>query len=867
MVAQLSHAHICALHDVGHEGDVDYIVMDYLEGMTLFERLLQGPLPIAEALIFGIQIAEALEHAHHAGVIHRDLKPGNIFLTKKGVKVLDFGLATRQAFTPAAAAASDLTTQTAELGEPLTMPGTIQGTLAYMAPEQLQGKDADTRTDIFAFGIVLYEMVTGRRPFSGQSQVDLMSSILRDEPKPLSEIAPLVPPALERLVRQCLAKNPDDRWEAAHDLTNALRWIRDERSSPAAARPVREGTRRSLAGAGFVVLALGAALAAYRLFKPPVRQAKTIPEPSRIAVLPFENQGPASEEYFSDGISDEVRGKLVSLPGTEVIARGSSVGYKKANMKPEQVASELSVRYLLMGTVRWENRTDQTSRVHISPELVEVRPGGPPIMRWQQDFDANATDIFEVQASIATGVAHAMNMVLSPPQQTALAENPTRNLDAWEAYVRGKEIFPPFGNTSKVRKAIAYYEHAVELDPKFAQAWAWLSRAHSAIYENTVPSPAEAEASKRAAERAAVLAPGGTESLLAGGYYQRYVAQDYTKARENFEKAFRVAPNDAEVLVALADLGASDGRWEDAAIRLERARRIDPRSVRVSQRLAKNLLYLRRFPQALSEYEHGLGLAPKNLGLIEEKAMAFLAQGDLRAARAFVEQSSRDVDRTDLAVLLASYADLYWVLSEPDQDLVLKTTPEAFDGDLSAWAIVQAEILWLRGEREKAVEFARKAGEAAEAQLRDSPRESPRHALLGVAYAYSGHREKAIAEALRAAALLPLAKDADRGAYIQLQLVRVYLLLGEPEKALDSLEPLLKIPFYMTPGWLKIDPTFDSLRTNPRFQRLVTQTPGPSGLRSPAQVAGVVRLPFAVAFLSDGRPRPRLLVLSAAFPS
>jgi TolB-like protein/tetratricopeptide (TPR) repeat protein len=646
-----------------------------------------------------------------------------------------------------------------------------------------------------------------------------MSAILKEEPPELSGSGRNISPALDHVVKHCLEKDRNNRFQSAKDIAFALSEASGQAmSSGAQVAAPSGGKSKVLIAVAAIVVLIAAGVFLLRRSHGGAGEARGL---KRLAVLPFENQGPASEEYFSDGISDEVRGKLTTLPGTEVIARGSSVGYKKTSKKLEQVAAELSVHYLLTGTVRWENPRDQSSRVHISPELVEVRADGPPIMRWRQDFDASLTDVFEVQAGIAGRVAQAMDLVLSLPQRTALSEKPTRNLDAWEAYVRGREISPSFSDPLTARKAITYYEHAVELDPGFAQAWSGLSLAHSSLYENTVPSPAEAKASKMAAEKAMALAPRRAESHLAEGWYQLTVPKDYTKARENFERAFRLAPGDSDVLYALADLSILDGRWEDAVARLEKARHIDPRSVKVARKLAWGELCLHRYPEALGGYEQALGLAPKNLGLIEEKAMVFLAQGDLPAARVVLEQAARDVDRATLAVCFATYADLYWVLSQAEQELVLRTTPQSFDGDLSAWAIVQTEVLWLRGEREKAAEFARKACNAAEAQLKDSPEDSPRQALLGLAYAYAGVREKAIPEVLSAVKNLPIAKDADRGAYIQLQLVRVYVLLNEPEKALDSLEPLLKIPFYLTPGWLKIDPNFDPLRKNPRFQKLV----------------------------------------------
>ena len=230
-VSSLNHAHICTLHDIGHQDGVDFLVMEYLEGETLADRLRKGPFAPEQFARTAVEIADALDRAHRQGVIHRDLKPGNIMLTKAGVKLLDFGLAKLGGPHPAQAL-SRLSALPTEDKSPLTAEGTIVGTLQYMAPEQLEGKEADARTDIFALGTVLYEMATGQRAFKGKSQASLIAAILASEPPPISSLRPMTPPALDRLVRTCLAKDPDERWQSARDLAQELEWIARE-GSPA----------------------------------------------------------------------------------------------------------------------------------------------------------------------------------------------------------------------------------------------------------------------------------------------------------------------------------------------------------------------------------------------------------------------------------------------------------------------------------------------------------------------------------------------------------------------------------------------------------------------------------------------------------
>ncbi|HEY3123122.1 MAG TPA: protein kinase, partial [Thermoanaerobaculia bacterium] len=258
-ISQLSHPHICALHDVGREGDVDYLVMEYLEGETLTERLGRGALPLEQTLRFGTEIADALDKAHRQGIVHRDLKPGNVMLTKSGVKLLDFGLA--KAIAPVTSG-SGLTALPTMAGAPnLTQEGTILGTFQYMAPEQLEGREADGRTDIFALGAVLYEMATGRKAFSGTSQASLISSIMKEEPAPIVQLLPMTPPGLDRVVKICLAKDPEDRWQSAHDIASELKWIEQVGSGAGIPAPV-VARRKSRERAAWVLFAIAALLAA-----------------------------------------------------------------------------------------------------------------------------------------------------------------------------------------------------------------------------------------------------------------------------------------------------------------------------------------------------------------------------------------------------------------------------------------------------------------------------------------------------------------------------------------------------------------------------------------------------------------------------
>jgi TolB-like protein/Flp pilus assembly protein TadD len=540
-----------------------------------------------------------------------------------------------------------------------------------------------------------------------------------------------------------------------------------------------------------------------------------------VAVLPFENLGGAGQEYFADGVTDAIRGKLAAIPGLQVIARSSSSVYKGSGKTPTQIADELGAQYLLTGTVRWE-RDSSGNRVQVSPELVQIRSGGAPTTQWQQPFNAGITDVFQVQADIAKQVAEALDLQLGESQQKTLRERPTANLAAYDAYLRGEELLAQ-AEPLALRSAVTAYERAVALDSGFALAWAHLSRANSFLYGQAGISAQVAERAHAAALRAQALAPGHFEPVLALADYYSYVVSDNARALEQYALAQRSAPSNAEVLSGAALSELSLGRWEESLTHFRQALALDPRSARTAARLARSLVFLRRYPQALAAADRAIALAPNSASAFEIKVMALLGQGDLEGARRLVRSAPSSIDRTELVATLAQFWDMYWVLADTQQRLLFTLPLSAFGDSREGRALAIAATYAMHGDPARTRAYADTARIALEDKLA-AQEDAQLHVLLGTALAYLGRRDEAVREGRRAVELMPISKEAFTGPYLQHQLVRIYILVGEPERALDQLEPLLKVPYYLSPGWLRVDPTFDPLRSNPRFQRLLSGT-------------------------------------------
>ena len=817
-VAALSHPNILSIFDFGTHGSVSYAVMELLEGATLREKVDAGAVSQRQAVDWGLQIAKGLSAAHGRGVVHRDLKPDNVFVTSDGhVKILDFGLAKRMEAEPSPGT-------NAPTGTGHTEPGTVMGTMGYMSPEQVRGLPVDHRSDIFSFGAILYELLSGRKAFKRDTSSDTIAAILKEDPPELTQSGRNVSPALDHVVRHCLEKDRENRFQTAKDVAFALSEASASTTAAVtsgghAAVPEKRSTRGlAIVAAAVVLLVLAAVFLA--------RRPKTTAGPGsaaavkRVAVLPFENLGAPEDDYFADGIADQVRGKLTSVPGIEVIARGSSTPYKKSTKTPQEIARELSANYLLTATVRWQ-KAGGASRVQVSPELVEIKADGPPASRWQQPFDAALTDVFQVQSDIASKVAQALGVALAAGQEKQLSEKPTQNLAAYDAYLKGNALTLDRSDVVSRRQGLAFYDEAVQLDPGFSQAWGRISLISSLIYGNGVPTKELRDAALAAAEKAVSLAPDQADGYAALGNFYRLVGNDPVRARDEFQKGLKLVPGNPDLIRGLGNAECSLGAWQEGLAHLQEAARLDPRSVGNVTAVGTTLQQLRRPTESREIFEHALALAPANLTAIENLGITYLQEGDLAGARASLAKAGKGVAPTTLITFLANYQDLVWVLDAGQMEIFNRLTPSDYDDSVAVWAICNAQAKHFAGDTAAVRDDAEKARIEFEKQLKETPDDPQLHTSRGLALAYLGRKDEAIREGEIGVKLGGPPIDAVNGPYFLHQLVRIEIVVGEHEKALGHLEALMKMPYMVTPAWLKIDPNFDPIRQNPRFQKLV----------------------------------------------
>jgi len=815
-VAALSHPNILSIFDFGTHGGVSYAVTELLEGETLRGKLDGSTVTQRQAVDWCLQIAKGLSAAHGKGVVHRDLKPDNVFVSSDGhVKILDFGLAKR------VDAGENEQTSAPTGGH--TVPGTVMGTMGYMSPEQVRGIPVDHRSDLFSFGAILYELLSGRKAFKRDTASDTIAAILKEEPPELVHSGRNIAPALDHIVRHCLEKDRENRFQSSKDIAFAL----SEASSPTTLSsgahvfdaPAPKGRGKTI-GIVAAALVLAAAAGFFLWKRPRLGGSSAATGVRRVAVLRFENLGAADDDYFADGIADAIRGKLASVPGLEVIARGSSTPYKKTTKTPQEIARELNARYLLTATVRWQ-KTGTTNRVQVSPELVEIKENEAPATKWQQPFDASLTDVFQVQSDIAARVVDALGVALAEKQEKKLSDAPTANVAAYDAYLKGEATTTAMARADvpALRKGLAYYEQAAALDPKFAEAWGRVASCRALLFTNSVPDPALAAGAMDAAKKAAEAGPEKPDGPMAFGMYYRTVERDLPRSLDEYRKAEKLAPGTPDPLRSIGRAEMHMGRWEDSIKHYDEAERLDPKNAINVGNSAQPLLYLRRCAEARQAVDRSLALAPSNLSRMAYKLQAELCMGDVDAARAVVADGVRRVGPADAVPYFAGGAE--WLLDADSFALLRRLTPAAFDGDEATWALAQAWASWRAGDASAARDYGEKAAKAVEEQVRKLPKVSFVHLSLGQALAFAGRKQEAVREALAATELEPVDKSPFTGIDMVYGLAQTYMLVGDQDQAIATLERILRSPYYVTPAWLAVDKTWDPLRQNPKFQKLL----------------------------------------------
>jgi len=585
MASKLNHPNVCTIYEVGEVDGEAYIAMELVEGPSLAEKLTDGPLSPEHVLRYGTQVADALDHAHERGVVHRDLKSANVVITPEGrAKVLDFGLAGRISDT-------ELTEATTHSLESAELSGRIAGTLAYMAPEQLRGQAADARSDIWALGVMLYEMASGVRPFSGGTGFELSSAILSQPAPPLpSQATGEVAAQLQNVIDRCLEKEPGWRYQRAGEVRAALETAQSTSSAQTADHQARSPRQPALRGASG---------------RP--RSDRDLAQTVRMAVLPFTNlTGDPAQDYLSDGVTQEMISQLGRLhpKALSVIARSSVMRYKEGTTPVDQIGRELDVDYVLEGSARRE-----ADRVRITAELIQV---ADQTLLWTEVYERELAGILKLQSEVAQEVAEALALELLPSEHARLTAAHTVDFEAHDAYLKGSYHWKKL-TLADLDTAERYFELAVEKDPSYAPAyeglaWVWACRQQMGI---TPPREAGPKA-KAAALRAIALDDSSAEAHEALALVRMYTDWDWEGSEHAWHRALEINPNAASVHAYYAHLLMIIGRLDEAMRHSQRSLELDPFNALFHDMQAMILYSDHRYEDALAAAHDALAIQPDN---------------------------------------------------------------------------------------------------------------------------------------------------------------------------------------------------------------------------------------------------------------
>lgn len=834
VLATLNHPNIVTIYSVEHEDDVHFFTMELVEGRTLAEMIPEGGLSASRLLDVAVPLAEALAAAHERGLIHRDIKPGNVMVGPSGrVKVLDFGLAKREPSTP------EPDPENSGVSQPQTQDGRLFGTVAYMAPEQMYGQPIDHRSDIFALGVVLYEMATGSRPFQGTDWRERVA--VRLEAKGIDNtdfnggsfnggglIEPPLSSRLGGLILRCLDKDPEKRFQSADELRQDLEAMQLElRSGSFSATQTRPNAvylwrrQRQLRSLGTVVAVL-IVVGVLLWLRFGVGGDATVHDvgPKRIVILPFENLGPPEQDLFAVGITEEITSRLAAVSGLRVISRTTAQQYERSGRTAKQIGLDLGVGYLLEGSVRWQEQ-DDARRVRVSLQLIQATED---TQLWAETYDRVIDDLFGVQTEIAERVIRELDIALLEPERLALESRPrpTRNREAYEAYLRGMDYARRFDATQENwRLAAQMLERSVRHDPEFALAWSELSEVYSFTYHQIDRNLEQLQKARAAVDRALEIDPELPEGHRALGYFYYWGYNNYAKALEEMAIAAERLPNDSQLIEGIGYIRRRQGRFDEAVGQLVKAFEIEPRNAWLAGELARTYTQLRRYDLADHYYDLSISLAPDDPFAYQSKALNDqLWKGSTERTREILAEMPKQEETSSsfawyrLAVLERDYPAALGHLDDFKQGVI------GLEGAVLPRDLLRGFVLDLMGDPEASREAYEAARVLLESRARDRPEDARIRTALGLVHAGLANKEDAIREGVLATELLSVEKDAYIGPVLLINLAEIYARVGEIDLAVDAIERALAMPSTLSAAMLRLHPRWDPLRGQARFDAL-----------------------------------------------
>jgi serine/threonine protein kinase/tetratricopeptide (TPR) repeat protein len=792
--AKLDHPNIVPVYEVGEFSGRPYFVMAHIEGRSLYEVIKDDKLSISDAVGYTIQICEGLHKAHASGVVHRDIKPGNIIIDRENrARIVDFGLATVSG------------------QDKLTKTGSTLGTVGYMSPEQIEGKLVDHRSDLFSVGVILYEILTSHRPFEGDTDVAIARSITDKSPEPIARYKSGTTGELQQIIDKALSKDASLRYQHADGMLADLRRLGVQSS-------ITSQHKRSYLIAGMLlVLIIAVALS---ITRPWQSQPETKhPDKIMLAVLPFQNLGEPEDEYFADGITDEIISRLARLPGLGVISRTSAIQYKSSDKSLPEIANELGVDYILEGSIRWD-KTDDTDKVRITPQLIQVSDN---THIWADAYERAITGIFSIQAEIASNISDAFGIVLLNADRNLLQKSPTDNLKAYQFYLRARHFLDrPTNLRSFIRLGIQYLDSAVNEEPDFALAYAELSVAHSRMYHHQFDrEESRRRLAKTAAAKSLELDPTLPEGKFAMGCYYYWVMRDYETAAMELNRALQGKPNDSRIYELLGYVNRRAGRWDDAVENLQRSLRLNPRDAQVAWEIANAYSDMGRYVLADQYCRISLRIEenlPDAQIIMVRNYWKWYGSSD--STRALVDSSLNRhlgwiLDPFIQVIYDGKYLDAVKLCESLPRGRLLDGNWYYSSDQLKGWAYI------LQGNTVMAKKHFQLAAAELEARL-DSLRDSPRtHSELGIVYAYLGNSELAIKEAGTGTEMLPVSRDAVLGPNRLRDLALTLTITGHTDEAVSLVDSLLRIPSEISVPLLLLDKRWAPLYNHPRFQALI----------------------------------------------